>query len=211
MTAVWTELAAFLGVFTLAIVSPGPNFVLVVNRSLAGGRADGVWSAFGVALGSGLYGTCGLLGWIVLLDSLPHFSGLVRLFGGGYLVFLGAQMALNLLRRRGPETLPAEALRVLSGRPVSLVLSGLATNLSNPKAWAFYLSLFTVVLAPDLPVWAKVVLNLAMFWISFGWYALVATLLTRRRIQPGFRGLQRAVQGLLGGVLIYLGLALLRP
>lgn len=211
MDPVWTEIAAFLAVFSLAIVSPGPNFVLVVNRSLAGGRADGVWSALGVALGSGFYGLCGLLGWIVLLDSLEHFGHVIRLVGGSYLVVLGLQMALKFIRRQGSARVAANRFRSPPGRPFSLVLTGLATNLSNPKAWAFYLSLFTVVLAPDLPLWAKVVLNLAIFWISFGWYALVALLLSSQRIQPGFLAGQRIVQGLLGGVLMYLGLALLWP
>lgn len=208
MDPVWIDIVAFLAVFTLAIVSPGPNFILVVNRTLSCNRAAGVWTSLGVAVGSAFYGLCGLLGWIVLLDSLEHFGYLIRLVGGGYLVFLGCQMVMNYCRSKLPPVLNRQE-PILAVRPAILMLTGLATNLSNPKAWAFYLSLFTAVLAPGIPLWAKIVLNLAIFCISFGWYALVAILLSNSSIQPGFRALQNVVQGLLGGALVWLGLQLL--
>lgn len=210
MDPVWLNIVSFLVVFTLAIVSPGPNFILVVNRTLSGDRAAGVWTSLGVAVGSAFYGLCGLLGWIVLLDSLEHFGFLIRLVGGGYLVYLGCQMFVRFCRSKMPSAVDRQS-PVPTGRPAILMLTGLATNLSNPKAWAFYLSLFTVVLAPGIPLWAKIVLNLAIFCISFGWYALVAILISNRSIQPGFRALQNVVQGLLGGVLVWLGLQLLWP
>jgi threonine efflux protein len=208
MDPVWRDILSFLTLFTLAIVSPGPNFILVVNRSLQGGRLDGAWTALGVAIGSATYGLCGLLGWIVLLDSLAHFGIVIRLIGGGYLVVLGGQMLVKFFRRQKQAAL-ASKVQHSAGRPLMLVMTGLVTNLSNPKAWAFYLSLFTVVLTPGMPLEAKVVLNLAMFCISLGWYALVAVLISNRKIQPAFLSLQLIIQGLLGGLLIWLGLQLL--
>jgi len=210
MDTVWSAIVSFLTLFALAIVSPGPNFILVVNRSLQGGRHDGAWTALGVAIGSATYGLCGLLGWIVLLDSLSHFGFAIRLLGGGYLVVLGGQMLLRVLRRPPQPSLASTAQRSV-GRPLPLIVTGLVTNLSNPKAWAFYLSLFTVVLTPGMPLWAKILINLAMFGFSFGWYSLVALLISNQRIQTGFLALLVVIQGLLGGMLIWLGLQLLWP
>jgi threonine efflux protein len=55
------------------------------------------------------------------------------------------------------------------------------------------------------PLWGKVVLNIAMFVISFVWYAIVAVLISSRRFQPIFLGLQPFIQGTLGVLLLVLG------
>ena len=79
MDPVWPDIVSFLTLFTLAIVSPGPNSILVVNRSLQEGRSAGAWTALGVAIGSATYGLCGLLGWIVLIDSAQQATESVEI------------------------------------------------------------------------------------------------------------------------------------
>ena len=204
MNPLWLNMAGTLAVFTLAIVSPGPNFILVVNTGLADSRRAGLFTALGVAIGSGLFALAGLLGLILLINSLPHFAVVVRLAGGGYLAWLGAGMLLRTLRR--PAGIAPVAGIARDGLPpLAALRRGLFTNLTNPKAWAFYFSLFTLVAAPTTPLWAKVVLNLSMFLISFFWYAGVAVLISDRRVQPHFLRLQPLIQGLLGGLLAWLG------
>jgi len=204
MDTVWLNITATLAVFTLAIVSPGPNFILVVNTSLADSRRAGLFTAFGVAVGSGLFALAGLLGLILLINSLPHFAVVVRLVGGGYLAWLGAGMIWRALRRPGGNAVVAGGKRTQLP-PFRAFRTGLLTNLTNPKAWAFYFSLFTLVASPTTPLWAKVFLNLSMFLISFSWYASVVLLISDRRVQPHFLRLQPLIQGVLGGLLVWLG------
>jgi len=204
MDAVWLNIFATLAVFVLMIVSPGPNFILVVNTSLADSRRAGVLTALGVAIGSGLFALAGLLGLILLINSLPHFASVVRLAGGGYLAWLGIGMLRQALRRPAGTAVVAGSVARRSAGPAA-VRRGLFTNLTNPKAWAFYFSLFTLVASPATPLWAKVFLNLSMFLISFGWYAGVALLLSDRRVQPHFLRLQPLIQGVLGALLLWLG------
>jgi len=204
MDSIWLNIAATLAVFTLAIVSPGPNFILVVNTSLADSRRAGLYTALGVAIGSGLFALAGLLGLILLISSLPHFAVVVRLLGGGYLAWLGAGMLRQALRRPRGNAVVAGGARA-QARPLKSLRTGLFTNLTNPKAWAFYFSLFTLVAAPSTPLWAKLFLNLSMFLISFSWYASVVLLISDRRVQPHFLRLQPLIQGVLGGLLVLLG------
>lgn len=204
MDSIWLNITAVLAVFTLAIISPGPNFLLVVTTALGDSRRAGLFTALGVATGSGLFALAGLLGLILLINTLPHFATAVAVLGGGYLVWLGAGMVGRLFRHR--RTLPegaAERSRRLA--PLQAYRAGLITNLTNPKAWAFYFSLFTLVLAPGAPLWEKIFLNLAMFLISFGWYALVALLISEQRIQPLFLRAQPLIQAILGLLLMTLG------
>lgn len=203
MDPVWLNIFSVLIVFTLAIVSPGPNFIMVVNTALSDSRRSGIFTSLGVATGSGLFALSGMLGLILVVNSLPNFAIIARIVGGAYLLWLG----YNLLRlSRNMSVAPTQQSTETSTMSRSTAYrTGLLTNLTNPKAWAFYFSLFTLVMTPDTPFWAKAALNLSMLVISFAWYAFVAILITDRRVQPKFIRVQSVLQSCLGFVLIWLG------
>lgn len=202
MDSTWLNIFSILTVFLFVIVSPGPNFVLVLNTALSDSRRAGVYTALGVATGSGLFALAGLLGLILLFNGVPYFETLLPYLGGGYLIYLGLNMVRNAFRGTAEANLVSVSN---SARAWQAYRIGLFTNLTNPKAWAFYLSLFTLVVTPDTPLWAKIFLNLSMFAISFGWYGLVALLISSPRIRPWFARGQRWVEGVLGVVLVGLG------
>lgn len=202
MESTWPVIFTFLSVFTFAIVSPGPNFILVTNTALGESRRAGLFTAFGVATGSGLFALAGLAGLLVMVHSLPYFALVMRFVGGAYLAWIGFDMIRHCRCRVSLK----ETERSSHGSTAFLSYrTGLLTNLTNPKAWAFYLSLFALVMAPDFPLWGKVVLNVAMFLISFLWYATVAVLISSRTFQPVFLNWQPFIQGILGLLLILLG------
>lgn len=196
------NICSMLLVFTVAIVSPGPNFIFVVNRSLSDSRRTGFYSAFGVATGSGIFAVAGLLGLLVLITTLPYFSTFIRYLGGCYLIYLGMGMLIGC---RKPLTVTDMPGGRGSMPPKKAYWTGLTTNLTNPKAWAFYLSLFTLMIENHYPDWAKIFLAISMFLISFGWYALMALLISDRRVQGRFLRVQPAIKSILGTMLIFLG------
>ncbi len=201
MDAVWLNIFSFLVVFSLAIISPGPNFILVAGASLAGSRQNALHTALGVAVGSGIFAISGLVGLLVLVKTLPHFDTLMPIVGGGYLLYLGFRM----IRERSAEF---SAVDVNTARPMSRRVAfrtGLLTNLTNPKAWAFYLSMFTLMLAPGCPLWGKVLLAVLMFLISFSWYATVVLLMTGRRTRPLLDRALPVIQSVLGVSLLVMG------
>ena len=204
MDPIWLNIFAVLTVFTLAIVSPGPNFIMVVNTSLSDSRRAGVYTSLGVATGSGLFALAGMLGLILVVKSLPHFAILVRIVGGSYLVWLGYSMIRSSRKSSQPETGDSTTTS-LALSAFAAYRTGLLTNLSNPKAWAFYFSLFSLVMTQETPFWVKASLNSAMFVISFAWYASVSVLITNDRIRPLFMRVQPLVQSFLGVVLIWFG------
>jgi len=202
METTWPAIFTFLSVFTFAIVSPGPNFILVTNTALGQSRRAGLLTALGVATGSGLFALAGLVGLLLLVHSIPYFALITRFVGGCYLIWIGVDM---LRHCRSTKTLDTATTTPREPAPLASYRIGLLTNLTNPKAWAFYLSLFALLMNPDFPLWGKVVLNIAMFAISFAWYAIVVVLISSRRFQPVFLGLQPVIQGTLGVLLVVLG------
>ena len=201
MESIWPAMFTFLGVFALAIISPGPNFILVTNTALNRSRSEGVLTSMGVATGSGIFAFAGLVGLLPLVHSLPHFAEIMRFVGGGYLVWIG----LGLLRTRRSEIVPKATDKAIGTSAMVAYRTGMLTNLTNPKAWAFYLSLFTLVMGPDFPLWGKVFLNISMFLISLVWYTSVACLVSSRTFQPLFLSYRPVIQGILGCLLILVG------
>ena len=201
MDSVWPSLFSFLGLYSLAIFSPGPNFLLVTSKALNYSRKEGVLTAFGVATGSGVFAFAGLVGLLPLVKTLPNFMGFMRFAGGGYLVWIG----LDMLRtsREGVGRVEEGAQRTSS--PYIPYRHGLITNLTNPKAWAFYLSLFTLVMETSFPVWSQIMLNVSMFLISLTWYVSVVCLVSSKTFQPFFLNYKPLLQGLLGVLVIIAG------
>jgi len=196
-----SSFVTFLTVYALAIISPGPNFVLVFNSALGESREQGLATAFGVATGSLLFALSGLFGLLFILTSWPPVTGVLVYVGGGYLVWVGVNMLAQCRRGHSP-LMSGDAPKFAAG---AAFRRGLLTNLSNPKAWAFYLSLFTLMVTPELSLWGKLLLALAMFSISFTWYATVVLMMTSGVFRASLSKIQPIIQGVLGGVLLVLG------
>ena len=108
MDSTWSAFATFLSIYVVAILSPGPNFVLVTNTAIGESRRAGLLTALGVAIGSLLFALAGLGGLLVLVHSLPHFAVIMRFAGGSYLVWLGFTM-LRKVKQPTPVNLPPHA------------------------------------------------------------------------------------------------------
>ncbi len=207
MDSVSLQILSFLSIFTLAIVSPGPNFVLVSRTALVHSRRSGLFAAFGVATGSGLFALAGLTGALVIVNTHPDIARLWHWLGGGYLFWLGLTM---VFRRPARAEKPAPQAAGKGLDDVKAWWLGLFTNLTNPKAWAFYLSLFTLVAQPGISLGIKISLNLAMFAISLAWYSLVAALLGDARLAPLMARIEPVLGRILGLALMGFGLRLVR-
>ena len=138
-----TEIAWFALASVLLALTPGPNMIYCVSRTLVQGRRAGFVSLAGVLLGFLAHLVAATLGLTALLLAVPLAFDALRLGGAAYLLWL----AWDALRPGGstpfqPRALPADA----AGR---LFRMGLLTNLLNPKVAIFYLSFFPQFLHPE--------------------------------------------------------------
>src|SRR5476649_2924634 len=131
----WTSLLAFAAVALGMVLTPGPNMAYLVSRSLCQGRAAGLISLGGVALGFLIYMLLAAFGITALLFAVPYAYDALRLAGAVYL----AWMAWNALRPGGAS--PFQIRQLPPDTPRRLFSMGLLTSLLNPKVAALYLSL----------------------------------------------------------------------
>ncbi|MFJ4973058.1 LysE family translocator [Streptomyces sp. NPDC088755] len=132
------ELTGVLGVAMVAlgmVLTPGPNMIYLVSRSITQGRRAGVVSLGGVAVGFLVYLLATNLGLSVVFIAVPELYIAVKLAGAAYLAYL----AWTALKPGGvsvfaPQDMPHDS-------PRKLFTMGLMTNLLNPKIAIMYLSL----------------------------------------------------------------------
>jgi threonine/homoserine/homoserine lactone efflux protein len=129
------SLIAFAAIALGMVLTPGPNMAYLVSRSVCHGRAAGLISLGGVALGFLTYMLLAAFGITALLFAIPYAYDALRLCGAAYL----AWMAWNALRPGGAS--PFQVRELPPDSPRRLFAMGLLTNLLNPKIAALYLSL----------------------------------------------------------------------
>lgn len=191
-----------------AIVSPGPNFVAVTHRAVSATRAEALALALGVASVSALWATAALFGLGLLFALFPWLFWTVKLLGAAYLAWLG----LRLLRGAGaplPDDV-AGAARSTLGRAFR---AGMLTNLANPKAMAFYGSVFSAFVPAGTTLATQLAMIATVGAIAALWYGGVAWFLADARAARLYRRARRPIEGGCGLLLIGLGLrqAFARP
>ncbi|MGL5865460.1 MAG: LysE family translocator [Dermatophilaceae bacterium] len=140
------SVTAALGVSVIAlgmVLTPGPNMVYLASRSISQGRAAGLVSLTGVALGFACYLAAAAAGLSVLFTQVPLAYDVVRFAGAGYLLFL----AWGMLRPGGRSPFEARELEPHSTR--RLFTMGLVTNVLNPKIALMYAALIPQFVRPD--------------------------------------------------------------
>ncbi|MCR6500709.1 LysE family translocator [Shinella sp. CPCC 101442] len=137
-----TSLVAFALIALGMVLTPGPNMIYLVSRSICQGPAAGLVSLGGVALGFVFYVLSAALGITALLMAVPYAYDVLRLAGAFYLAWL----AWQALRPGGRSAFEVKALPRDSNR--KLFLMGLLTNLLNPKIAVLYLSLLPQFIDP---------------------------------------------------------------
>lgn len=124
------------------VVTPGPNMIYLVSRSICQGRMAALLSLAGVAVGFLIYMLCAALGITALVMAVPYAYDGLRFAGATYLLYL----AWQAVRPNGRS--PFEVCELLPDSPRRLFAMGLFTNLLNPKAAVLYLSLLPQFVDP---------------------------------------------------------------
>jgi threonine/homoserine/homoserine lactone efflux protein len=188
-------------------LAPGPDTVLVIANTSAGGLRRGLATVLGVVSGGVFYALligCGLARFLVYSPALFHA---VKLAGACYLAWLGLSALRGALRGTSPAAAAQKSAR-------GSYLQGLLTNALNPKVAVFYLAFLPQFLSPGDPVVLKSVLLIGIHYTEgLIWLSLVALGVGRLSRYLLRARVRRVMDGVLGVVLLGFGarLAVDRP
>jgi threonine/homoserine/homoserine lactone efflux protein len=192
------------GVYWIAVVSPGPNFLLVSQLALSGRGRLGMQAAAGVATGSTIWAMLAMGGIAAVLAHLAWLHTAIRLAGAAYLIWFGIRLLLSARAR-------ADAPKRLVAIPTTgwgAFRSGLLTNLTNPKAGAFWTSVFGSIFPAHAPAWLFVATGVMVPCISGGWYAIMSLAFATEQVQRRYVALRRPIDAVCGTILLGLGASL---
>lgn len=203
-------LLAFAGVVMVAYVVPGPDW-MVVLRAAARARRFGFLAAAGVQCGLCVHMAAAALGVSTALLHSPVLFTVLKLVGAAYLVFLGAQaLWQSWRRRRGTEEAePPPEEPDTEIRPARVFRQAFLSNVLNPKAALFFVSVLPQFLDPAGPAAAQV-LVLGTLDIALGvlWWALFVLLTARLSGLMRRSGPRKALDRVTGTALVGLGVTL---
>ena len=137
-----TSLLGFALVSLGMVLTPGPNMIYLISRSITQGSSAGLISLGGVALGFVFYMLCAAFGITALVFAVPYAYDALRLAGAAYLLWLAWQ-ALKPNARS-----PFQVRKLAVDGPRKLFAMGLVTNLLNPKVALLYLALLPQFIDP---------------------------------------------------------------
>lgn len=195
--------AATLGTVLLAYlpaaVSPGPNFVLIAHTAAAGTRRAAVGVALGVIAAGGVLAAVAVFGLGAVLAREPWLATVLRVVCGAYLAWLGVQL---WRKARTPDEIADPQL------PEKHFRKGVVSNLTNPKAAAFFGSVLTATLPATEPTAVKAAAVALIVVASAAWHLSVALLFSSPATQRWYAHAKPTLNRVVGAILVVLGVTL---
>lgn len=180
----------------LGVMSPGPDFAIVTRYALAGSRRGAMLAALGISLACLVHVTYCSLGIALLLAESPVAFRVIQIIGSFYLGYLGIRLLI-------PSKTSTQSTHVI---PRRAFLTGLLTNLLNPKATLFILSLFTQFVKPDTSIWMIILYAFIISGTALAWFSGLAFLITHHYFLPHFARFQKVLMKIMGVMLLLLAL-----
>jgi threonine/homoserine/homoserine lactone efflux protein len=188
----------------LGAMSPGPTSIYVAKNSIAISRQHGLFTALGTGTGAAIFGLLAVLGLQAFLLAVPSAYLALKICGGLYLLYLAYKII-----KHAKEPMQTEND---GNQPMSLrraYVTGVITQLSNPKIAIVLASIFTALLPKEIPSYFYVVLPLLCFFIDAGWCSLLAVALSAEKPRRVYLRFKAVFDRIAGGVMTILGLKLI--
>lgn len=185
----------------LAVVIPGPDFVIIVRQSIRYSRVVGVMTALGIGCGLSVHVIYSLLGISAMMHASELLMMVAKYVGTGYLLYLGVRLCLSNASESSlsMEDGVTEASQQNLLRAFSI---GFLTNATNPKATLFFLAVMTSVVSVTTPIKVQVFYGAWMCFVNALWFALVSVLFSSSIATKWVKNQLQFIERVLGVVLI---------
>jgi threonine/homoserine/homoserine lactone efflux protein len=194
-------LVSVAALWALAVVSPGPNFLVTARLAMARSRRAGLQAVGGIAIGALGWAAAGCFGVQALFAAAPWMYLAIKAAGALYLVLVGGQMLWRSFGRAGDLNAP-----LAGGAPrMSPFQLGLLTTLANPRSAVSVASIFATTMPSHPSLALSLEVMALMTTISVSWYALVAFVFAAPYLAERYRRFRRWIDRLAGACLMAFG------
>lgn len=190
-------------VHLLALISPGPDFFLACRNSIQYSSTIGMWTAVGFGMGVAIHISYTLFGLTWASAQSNFLLDLIKYLGAIYLIYLGISSIFS--KRTLIQTTTEHTPHLNINRFVAIRM-GFLTNLLNPKATLFFLSLFTIIIGPEVKLSVIILLSFILVSSTIIWFSWVAIFLDQQKIRNLIEAYQLEFNRFFGLLLIVIGI-----
>jgi threonine/homoserine/homoserine lactone efflux protein len=190
-----------LDIISMAI--PGQDFTVVTRNSLHYSKKAGIFTAIGIATAITIHSLLAIFGINALLATHHEILAGIKTLGAIYLIYLGTQFFKNA----GKSTIP-DATQTTSKQPANLkqcFTMGFMSNILNADAILTIISIFTVVIPTNSPLWFSLLCAGIIFLDNLIWWSAMSHIFSLKTVQQFFFKYTKRIEQIGGALLIFLG------
>ena len=204
MTDLYIQFISIAIIHIFAVISPGPDFAIVVKQSITYGRRSALAASIGI--GTGILGhiiLC-MFGLSVVIAESKALFNFIKFLGAAYLIYIGIMSIiysddLHKIKKWNPARKSTlESFKI-----------GLLTNILNPKATLFFLSLYAIIITDKTTIGLQALYGLWMAIVTTLWFSFLSIVLTNSVVLKRIQRISSKIQVGTGLVLIIFAIKLL--
>ena len=197
ITTFISEIIAVTAIATLMAVIPGADFVMVTRTSIRNGRWAGLYTTFGICLSICIHATYSIAGLAVVIANSAWLFSIIKYLGAAYLVYIACNLLMTRELLVNDQQVGTEFITDFAALRL-----GFLSNILNPKAPIFFISIFTQVVSLETPLIMQISYGLIIAIAHLIWFGSVALLLSHPSLLPRFNKHKQKIDKVAGIMLI---------
>jgi len=203
-TELYYQFLSIATIHLLAVMSPGPDFALIVKQSLSHGRKIALATSIGIGTGILFHIFYCIVGIGLIISKNPYIFNIIKISGGLYLIYIGYKSIVSIFNQTLEDAANASKLSFYNA-----FFEGLMTNILNPKATLFFLSLYTFIINEQPEIYIQILYGTWMSLATATWFCFISILLTNSLILKPINSFANIIQRMTGVGLILIGIRLI--
>ena len=184
----------------VAVISPGPSFLITARTAVSRSRMDGIKVALGLGVGTVIWASAALFGLNALFHVVPALFTAMKVIGAIFLLWIAFQIFVHANVPLELEDTGAE------GNPF---VKGFLTQIANPKVTVFFGSIFIAMLPQNVPLWMMLALIAIVTFNEVWWYSAVSLFFSTGPVRSFYLRAKKWIDRVTGLFLGAIGLKLL--
>lgn len=197
-----------LGLHLMAVMSPGPDFVLITKNALSYSRSTAIYTALGIAMGLSIHLIYSLAGLGLILQHNQKLFRTIQIIGALYLAYIALSSIIGMIKKRKNLKLNGKAVEI-SISPLSAIKMGFFTNLFNPKVGLFFVSIFTQFFQETESTATMMVVALGIIIVTFVYFSMVSIAITIPKLKEAYLRVEFFIDAFFAVVLLSLSISIL--
>ena len=204
MNDLYVQFLTIATIHLFVVMSPGPDFAVILKQSISHGRRASLLTSIGIGIGILFHVFFCILGLGIIISQSSFLFNIIKISGALYLIFIGSKSILTSKNINEKFDSKLENQKLYN----SFAL-GLLTNVLNPKATLFFLSLYAMIVTTETSINVQIIYGVWMSIVTALWFCLLSIFLTNKFIKSKINKFTYFIQVGTGIVLISFAIKLL--